>query len=243
MGFVDLHSHVLPGIDDGAQQISESLEMIALLREIGFEVVHATPHQKVGSFVPTAEEIAAAHSRVLAALPANSPTVKVGAENMWDELFLERSLTKNIPGYRATVEATDARAFLFELPVSVLPPKIEERLFAVRRSGPLPVMAHPERYVGLWDDKDRYEALGRQAALLVDLGALDGAHGAKQCKMARWLVESGLAHGAASDIHGAADGKSAAAGIAWVKKRLGPEGVTRLLDTGPRQILNGELPD
>jgi protein-tyrosine phosphatase len=204
MGFVDLHSHVLPAVDDGARELADGVEMVGLLGRLGFTLVHATPHQKVGSFVPSREQIDAAHARLTAALPPGAPEVALGAENMWDELFLERSLQ--------------------------------------RAGGPLPVMAHPERYAPLWDNKPRYERLGQRAALVVDLGALDGAHGAKQCKIARWLCAEGLAHAAASDVHSPADVKVAASGIAWIRKKLGEAAVVRLLDSGPRQILNGELP-
>src|SRR2546427_7310314 len=129
MGFVDLHSHVLPALDDGARALDESLEMIELLGKIGFEMVHATPHQRVGFFVPTREAIDAAHATVVAALPAGSPALGLGAENMWDELFLQRSIDGGIPGYRRESEAP---SFLFELPVAHLPPHVEDRLFAIR---------------------------------------------------------------------------------------------------------------
>ncbi len=241
--FTDLHSHVLPAIDDGARALADSLAMLDLLRQLGFSVVHATPHQKVGFFVPTREAIDQAHRAVTAAQSADGPVLRLGAENMWDELFLERSQSQKIPGYRdPIVESETPKAFLFELPVALLPPKIEERLFAIRRNGPLPVMAHPERYTGLWNDRPRYERLGQHAALMVDLAALDGAHGAKECKTARWLVEEGLAHAAASDLHQPADARAVASGIAWIRKRKGDTAVTQLLGDGPRQILNGELP-
>jgi protein-tyrosine phosphatase len=239
VGFVDLHSHVLPGLDDGARALDESLAMIKLLGQAGFDTVVATPHQKHGSFVPSREAIDRAHAELQAALPAGSPSLLLAAENMWDELFLERSGSGAQPAY------TGGRAFLFELPVHMMPPRVEERLFALRR-GPgrmLPVMAHPERYPSLWDAPDRVAALRAQAALVIDLGALDGAHGTKQCKAARWMVENGMAHAAASDCHQPSDVRLAGAGLAWIKKRLGEAAVQRLLADGPRQILTGELPD
>ena len=242
MGFVDLHSHVLPLLDDGAKTLAESMEMLSLLGRAGFTTVCATPHQRAGMFLPAREAIDDAYAWVRGAIPAGGPELLLAAENMWDEVFLERSLSSLVPTY------TGARAFLFELPVHVLPPRIEERLFAIRRGkgAPLPVMAHPERYPGLTDDKEGRERLSRmrgQAALVVDLGALDGAHGARSCKAARFLVEENLAHAAASDCHQPGDIKSALAGIAWIRKRLGEPAVRRLLDDGPRQILIGELPD
>ena len=124
----------------------------------------------------------------------------------------------------------------------LVPPRLEEQLFAVRRNGFLPVMAHPERYVPLQGDFAPYESLAQRVALLVDLAALDGAFGSKQAKASRFLVENGLAHGAASDLHSPSDARAVAGGIAWIRKRMGQSAVDRLLSDGPRQILNGELP-
>src|SRR5690349_4723757 len=133
MGFVDLHSHVLPAVDDGARAVEDGVEMVSLLGRLGFELVHATPHQRVGLFVPSREAIDAAYARLTASLPAGAPSVALGAENMWDELFLARSEARGLAawGYHGPLGA--GRAFLFELPVQILPPGIEERLFSVRR--------------------------------------------------------------------------------------------------------------
>jgi protein-tyrosine phosphatase len=237
--FVDLHSHVLPALDDGSKSMTESLEMMSLLGKVGFDTVVATPHQRHGMFMPSRASIDGAHERLRSSLPPGSPTLLLGAENMWDEVFLERSLSSAQPGY------TGGRAFLFELPVHTMPPRLEEKLFAIHRApgNLLPVMAHPERYEALWGDVDRVARLRTQAALVIDLGALDGAHGRAQCKAARAWVEEGLVHAAASDVHGPSDVRFAAAGIAWIRKRLGETEVQRLLSDGPRRILNGEIPD
>ena len=64
MGFVDLHSHVLPALDDGARTLDESMEMLRLLRLMGWETVCATPHQRAGLFLPSRESIDDAHARV-----------------------------------------------------------------------------------------------------------------------------------------------------------------------------------
>jgi len=236
--FIDLHSHVLPALDDGARTLVQSLEMLSLLGKVGFGTVVATPHQRHRMFMPSREAIDGAYAQVRAALPAGSVDLLLAAENMWDEVFLERSLQSSQPSY------TGGKAFLFELPVSAMPPRVEDRLFAIRRAPAalLPVMAHPERYPALQEDPDRVARLREQAALVVDLGALDGAHGKAPCKAARAWVEDGLVHAAASDSHGPDDVRFAAAGIAWIRKRLGEDAVRRLLVDGPRQILDGELP-
>ncbi len=104
-------------------------------------------------------------------------------------------------------------------------------------------MAHPERYAPIQRDISLAEKLGRHAALMVDLGALDGAHGRAEMKTARRLVLDGLATAAASDIHRPADQTSVAAGMAWIRKQLGTAALDRMLEENPRRLLAGDLPE
>jgi protein-tyrosine phosphatase len=239
MGFVDLHSHVLPALDDGVKSVAEAVEVVSMLGRLGFEIICCTPHQKVGSWVPSADSISKARADVVGALQAGSVGVelRLGAENFWDELFVQRCTDGGIPSY------TGERAFLVEVSPVNIPVKLEEQLFRLRMRGPLPVLAHPERYHELCRRPERVEAVGRTAALLVDVAALAGAHGPRAGESARWLVQEGLAHACASDVHDADDARAAAEGIAWLRKKLGDGGVRRLLDENPRRILQGELPD
>lgn len=240
MGFVDLHTHVLPGLDDGSKRLAESMELLALLSELGFDTVCATPHQKVGAFVPTVEAIDHAHAAVTEALrtgPLSSLTLLRAAENFWDELFLERNRTLAQPRY------TGDRAFLFEIHVRQAPPSLEQTLFQIRLQGLLPVMAHPERYATFWKQPERLTEIGRSTALVVDLGAIDGAHGSDEQKAAHRLLKAGLVHAVTSDIHSTGDARAIAGGIRWIKKNLGDAKLVKLLDENPRTILTGELPD
>ena len=239
MGYVDLHAHVLPALDDGVKELPAALAVLGALEEMGYDAVYATPHQRVNFYVPSREDIGRAHEQVRAALARHGRRIELhlGAENFWDELFLSRAHRKEQPRY------TGGSAFLFELPVNTTPPRLEETLFHFRVGGALPVMAHPERYAPFWSHPERYEDVRKTAALLVDLGALEGAHGKRQCQAARRLVEEGLAHAVASDVHSIEDAEEAQKGIAWIRKRLGDPAVKRLLDENPRRILQGDLPD
>lgn len=237
MQFVDLHSHVLPGLDDGVRTLPEALALISRLAEMGFATIYATPHQRADLFLPTREAIDRAYAEVNAALPPGSPTLGLGAENFWDEVLAGRLPQDLQPTY------TGGRAFLFEIPVAMWPVRIMDTLFAVRLRGALPVVAHPERYQALWNQPARVEALARTAALVIDLGALDGAHGENEKRQARHLIDDGIAHAAATDSHSLGDAARAAAGIAYIRKRHGEARVKKLLADGPRQIIAGEIPD
>jgi protein-tyrosine phosphatase len=236
--YVDLHAHFLPGLDDGAKTADMALQMVGALAALGFTTIHATPHQRAGRVMPARQAIDETFGALCAAAAAEHPTLTVGlaAENFWDEVFHERLSQGGLPCYPGE------KAFLFELNPQQMPPRIENTLFDIRVAGRLPVMAHPERYLAIQEDVTRAEALGRSTALLLDLGALDGAHGRPAMKTARRLLEEGLVHAAASDVHTAEDQRTVGAGMAWIRKRLGADVLDRLVGENPRQILAGELP-
>jgi protein-tyrosine phosphatase len=236
--YIDLHSHILPGLDDGAEDLTTSLEMLQGLSNLGFTEVCATPHQRNGMFIPSADAIAAALAEVRDAAAKAQPDLRIrlGAENYWDEIFIERLREQTLPCYDG------GRAFLFEVSPVLPPPRLEEMLFEIRLGGRLPVMAHPERCLPVQREAGFAETLARQAALVVDLEALAGGHSRAETKAARRLVEEGLAHAAASDLHSPDAGPEVAQGIAWLTKRLGPSDLSRLLEENPRRILQGELP-
>jgi protein-tyrosine phosphatase len=237
MGFVDLHSHVLFGLDDGSPDLETSLTMLAGLRAAGFSDVCATPHQKAGQYLPSADTIATTYAALRAAAPAAAPVLHLAAENMWDDVFFGRMQAGSFPAY------DDGPAFLVELRPSLVPVGLVDHVFRLRMAGRVPVLAHPERYQALWDDDALTRQLRSQCAFLIDLPALAGYHGKQEGKFARRLVENGLATAAASDAHTPEDVRRAAEGIAWIAKKLGARTVDRLLADAPRALLAGDLPD
>jgi protein-tyrosine phosphatase len=237
--FVDLHAHYLPALDDGATSREMSLQMIRAVASLGFVDLYATPHQRSGMFMPARAAIDAAFAAVSANVAAQEPGVRLGlgAENFWDDVLHGRLRDRSVPVYGA------GPAFLFEVHPQFMPTGIENELFQLRVAGMLPVMAHPERYVAIQRDVGLAERIGRHAVLMVDLGALDGAHGRAEMKTARKLVQEGLAHAAASDIHRPEDQKGIAGGIAWIRKQFGAEVLARMLAENTRRLLTGEMPD
>jgi protein-tyrosine phosphatase len=237
--YVDLHAHYLPALDDGATDRQMSLQMVRAIAALGFSDLYATPHQRAGMFMPAREAIDAAFATVTedAHGAGVTATLGLGAENFWDTVLHDRLRQRTVPSYGG------GAAFLFEVGTQMMPAGIENELFQLRVGGFLPVMAHPERYLPVQRDLDLAERLGRHAALMVDLGALDGAHGKQEMKTARKLVLEGLAAAAASDIHRPEDQTSVAAGMAWIRKQLGDDALATMLDENPRRMLAGELPE
>ncbi|HEY0476461.1 MAG TPA: CpsB/CapC family capsule biosynthesis tyrosine phosphatase [Kofleriaceae bacterium] len=237
MGFVDLHSHVLHGVDDGAPDEATAIAMLDGLAALGVTEQCVTPHQKSGQYLPSWDRVEATLAAVERVRKPGHPVLRLGAESMWDDVFLQRLAADQIPYYRDTV------AFLVEIPPPLMPPGMIDQLFKLRLRQKLPVLAHPERYHALWGDDELARSLRRVCAFVVDLGAVGGFHGRRETKAARHLLETGIACGVATDAHQVADLQRAAAGLAWIDKKLGHAAVVRLFDHAPRTILSGELPD
>jgi protein-tyrosine phosphatase len=237
MGFVDLHSHVLHGVDDGAPDEPTAVAMLDGLAALGVSEQCVTPHQKSGQYLPSFDQIGAALTAVEAARRPDHPALRLGAENMWDDVFIKRVTDENIPCYR------DSTAFLVEIPPQLMPTGMIDRLFKLRIRRMVPVLAHPERYHALWDNDELARSLRRVCAFVVDLGAVGGFHGRRETKAARHLLELGLACGVATDAHQVGDLQQAMVGLQWIEKKLGHAAVVRLFDHAPRAILAGELPD
>jgi protein-tyrosine phosphatase len=237
--FVDLHAHYLPALDDGATDRRMSLQMVRAIASLGFSDLYATPHQRAGMFMPARAAIDAAFQTISEDVAAAGVGARLGlgAENFWDGVLHQRLGERTVPAYGG------GTAFLFEVNPQLMPPGLENELFQLRVAGYLPVMAHPERYVAVQRDFTLAERLGRHAVMMVDLGALDGAHGKQEMKTARRLVLERLAPAAASDIHRPEDQTSVAAGMAWIRKQLGPAALDEMLAENPRRMLAGELPD
>lgn len=237
--YVDLHAHFLPALDDGATELTMSMAMVEAVAALGFTDLFATPHQRLGMFMPARPAIESAYALVFRAVADAAVPVRLGlgAENFWDEVFHDRAAQNTVPSYDG------GPSFLFEVSPQMMPPGIENRLFEFRLSARVPVMAHPERYMAIQRDLSLAEKLGRSAALLIDLSALEGAHGKAEMKTARRLVLEGLVHAAATDVHRPEDAATAGAGMAWIRKNRGQAVLDRLLDENPRRMLAGELPE
>lgn len=237
MGFVDLHSHVLYGLDDGAPDQASAIAMLDGLAALGISDQCVTPHQKAAQYLPDWDRIEHTLAQLELVRKPSHPTLRLGAENMWDDVFFRRLTDNTIPHYR------DTPAFLVEIQPSLMPPGLADQMFKQRMAGKLPVLAHPERYHALWDNDELAQSLRRVCAFVIDLGAIGGFHGRRETKAARHLLESGLATAVATDAHQLGDLQQAAAGLAWIDKKLGHAAVVRLFDHAPREILKGELPD
>ena len=237
-GFVDLHCHFVPGIDDGAKTREDGIELLRALAALGFESVVATPHMRPQLFDNTSEQLVRAFARFEESVrdEADLPRISLSSEHYFDEEVFRRLLAGDglpYPGRRAVLLEFYDMDFL---------PAVENRLFELHRRRLVPVIAHPERYRCFWQSHEKLRTLvASGSTALLDLGALIGKYGKEPQRCARRLLEDGLYHAACSDAHRASDVDDVEDGLAFIEKHYGDEEVDLLLRKGPREILEGTV--
>ncbi len=235
-GYIDLHSHWVAGVDDGAPDAAASLALLTALHEAGFDRVIATPHMRPGMFDNTRPMLERAYEATLRALgdAPDLPEVGLSSEHYFDDIVFQRLLKGEgllYPGGNAALVEFHTRAF---------PSKVTHRFFDLMVRGICPVLAHPERYDPVWKDLSLLDPLlDGGAVLLLDVAALAGKYGQAPKRAAEDLLEAGAYQAACSDAHKARDVADVVLGIKKLVEVVGREEAAFLLIEGPNEILEG----
>jgi protein-tyrosine phosphatase len=239
-GYIDLHSHWVAGVDDGARSVEDSRALLTALAEAGFTQVVATPHMRPGMFDNTQDDLTRAYESTVARLGDTSglPALGLASEHFFDDVVYERLMTGKALPYPG------GKAVLVELSPRAFPARLAHRFFDLRRKKLRPVLAHPERYEPVWKDPEVLQPLlDVGAVLLLDVASLVGKYGRAPQRAAEELLEEGYYYAACSDAHAARDVADVRAGIARMCEMIGREQATAMLVAGPREILEGRVED
>lgn len=194
---IDIHSHLLPGVDDGARNRDESLAMLRIAAADGIRTIVATPHYR--TIDPGLPMIAGAALRVVRKHVEQEglPIQVLGGF----ELSITPKLSERSDELRG-LGLNGSRYLLVEGPEQFWPAYVEAELFGLQASGLRPILAHVERYHALNDDIERAVTLARRDILLqVNASSLTGCNGWRQEQLARELVRRGIVSFIASDSH------------------------------------------
>lgn len=192
-GFVDWHSHILPGVDDGVQTMDEALEILGCYERLGIGEVWLTPH--IMEDIPNTTGDLRSRFAELQAAYEGPVRLRLAAENMLDNLFEERLEAGDL---LPLGEAGDA--LLVETSYLQPPVGLGERLERIRKKGFTPVLAHPERY--LYMSERDYQALKQAGtAFQLNVASLAGTYGKHVCANAERLRRKGWYEYAGTDLH------------------------------------------
>ncbi|KPJ62739.1 hypothetical protein AMK68_04570 [candidate division KD3-62 bacterium DG_56] len=235
---IDLHTHILPGFDDGARTLAEALAIARVAESEGISCMVASPHILDEEALQRTREIARAVDALQRALDEEGIAVKVvpAAEvQMRDDLvaYLRAGLPLTIN--------SDGRYLLLEPPFQQLPMCAEQLIFELLANGVTPIITHPERSLGFRNQPELLHKMVDNGALSqLTASSLTGMMGPDVRRFSRLMLEHGLAQIMSSDAH-SPDRRPPLlrSGVAVAAELIGEEAAQRLVGDNPARVLAG----
>ncbi|MFZ1695093.1 MAG: CpsB/CapC family capsule biosynthesis tyrosine phosphatase [Flavobacteriales bacterium] len=193
----DVHSHFIPGIDDGAQNLEQSMELLRSMHELGYRKVITTPHSMADGYKNSPEIILGGLEKLRREIQAQGLSIEVDAAA---EYYLDHDLERKV--MKREVLTFGDNMLLFELPFISEPQVLLSLIFTMQTQGYKPVLAHPERYTYWHTDFTKFEKLKDRGVLFqLNMVALCGAYGRKAQEIAERLIDAGAYELLGSDCH------------------------------------------
>lgn len=237
---IDLHCHILPGIDDGASDLGVSLDIARASVADGVSVVACTPHILPGVYQNSGPQIRRAVTQLQEALDLESIPLRLvtGADNHMVAGFADGIQSGHL------LSLADSRYVLVEPPHHVAPPRLEDFFFKLLVAGYVPVLTHPERLSWI---KAHYAVIQRLAQagvwMQITAGSLTGSFGRTALYWAQRMLDDRCVHILATDAHDLrrrppilSKGRDLAAA------RVGADEAKHLVETRPAGVLANDVP-
>lgn len=233
---IDLHTHILPGVDDGAMDLEMSLAMGKFAAKQGITTIAATPHlYDIAEWSQILEMVA--HLKD-AFCEAQIPVELVsGAELMMDMGILDTQVAQ-IPTF-----GDQGKFCLIELPMHQIPMYTKQVIFDLQTKGITPLIAHPERYSAVVDDPNLCLDWLKQGCLIqMNSGSILGRFGSKIQETAKIMLIHDMVHVVASDAHGLERRRLNLPEVLDILQEIVGKALAKeLVETNPRRILAGEI--
>ncbi len=195
----DLHSHLIPGIDDGSDTMEESLDLLRGLCKLGYQRVITTPHVMIDAYNNSTQTILDGLNDLRATARENDINIQIdaAAEYYLDEGFLPRLKSGDILTF-------DDNYLLFETSYVSRPVNLEDMIFQMQSFGYKPVFAHPERYRYMENKLDKFKQLKDLGVLFqCNINSFGGYYGQSAYKNAVMIAKEGMVDFVGSDLHSA----------------------------------------
>ena len=238
---IDIHSHILPGLDDGPKNLDDALLMCEIARRDGIKTIVATPHNLDGSYENERALIARETAFLNKALRQRKIDINIlpGSDTRLDPRLLKmleegRVMTINDAG----------KFLLLELSSFFVSEHVKHQLFQLRLRGVTPVISHPERNETLMEDLDALGEFIKMGALTqITAGSITGDFGRSVQKNSLRLLGSDMVHVLATDAHNASSRPPVLSrALRAISKEMGDEEARRMVLDTPQSIINGITP-
>jgi protein-tyrosine phosphatase len=193
----DMHSHLIPGIDDGSKSLEESIDLIKRMQALGYMKIITTPHIISDYFKNKSETILKGLDVLRNELEKqNIPvSIEAAAEYMFDEGFIKKFKTGDLLTF-------GNKYVLLELPWLQAPENLFQIVFDMKLEGYNPILAHPERYSYWHYNFEHYESLkDREILFQINIPSLSGFYSNEVKKICETLIDNNMVEFAGSDLH------------------------------------------
>lgn len=195
---IDIHSHILPFVDDGSKDMEMSLKIAKLYVDNGYDKVIATPHYIEGVKYKSSDDIKIGLESLKKELARTGIPLEIYLGN---EIYIQPSIIKEINDNRA-LTLNDSRYILIEFPMNEIPIYVEELIYELSLKGYVLIIAHPERYSRITEDPNilyRYIQMG--ALTQINLPSIGGFYGPKVKNTVEILLKHNMVHFVGTDTH------------------------------------------
>ena len=197
---VDFHSHLIPAIDDGVKSAEESIEILNLFHDYGFQKVITTPHVMSDFFRNDENSIRTGYKQVIDLLETQDFSIDF---QFAAEYYLDYEILNIIK--QSKMLTLGENFVLIEFSFFNPPEQLTNLIFDLQSSGYKVILAHPERYLYFHNNREKYnELVDRQVFMQINGNSLLGEYGINAKKVAQWLVQQNLVDFVGSDAHGIA---------------------------------------
>ncbi|GAB4074932.1 tyrosine protein phosphatase [Barrientosiimonas marina] len=198
---IDIHSHMLPGLDNGPQTMDDTLAMAKTAVSQGIDTVIVTPHHQNGRYHNQREAIIGVTDYVNAKLQETGIALNILPGQ---EIRVHETITNGLQDGSLLPLNQTTRYVLLELPEDTLPSYLAQLLFDMQIAGYVPVIAHPERHSIIAENPNHlYDMVKNGVLVQADAASLVGIHGKRVQKLTRKLLQASMVHFMATNTHSA----------------------------------------
>lgn len=195
---IDIHSHIVFEVDDGAKNIEQSIEMLKEARKAGFEKVIVTPHYMEEYYEEEKQEI----EKKVEILREKMREINCKIEILQgNEIYITNQMNELLEKEKSTT-LNQSQYVLFELPLNAEAMNLIEVIYQILESRRIPILAHPERYPFIQKDPNKLLPLIEEGVLIQsNYGSILGQYGKESKKTIKQMLEHNMVHFLGSDVH------------------------------------------
>ena len=195
---IDLHSHIIFGVDDGSKTIEDSIEMILEAEEAGFTDIIATPHYMESAYEVPKEQIKEKMNDIINILKDNNVRINIHQGN---EIYITNNIVDLLNNNLVSTLA-NSKYVLFETPMNVEPLNLLDVVYTLLENKKVPIIAHPERYEFIQKDPNKLIELIENGVLFqANYGSIIGQYGKEAQKTLVKLLQNNMIHFMGTDVH------------------------------------------